>query len=68
MSNIQISVGGAFEAEAASRFARAWKQAAAGEVFRDQHLAFESWDVLARVLTGGELRADFDTIETRIVL
>lgn len=116
MSDIQISVGGTFEADATQRFANAWKRATVGEVFRDRHLAFESWDALARVLTGkrlallrhlhrtptpsvralakalgrdysnvhadvraltdaglidvtsGELRAEFDAIETRIAL
>ena len=51
MSDIQISVGGAFEAEATSRFADAWKRADAGKILTEQHLAFESWDALARVLT-----------------
>ena len=116
MSDIQISVGGAFETEATSRFADAWKRAAAGKTFTERHLVFENWDALARVLTtkrrallrhlhrtptpsvralakalgrdysnvhadvraltdaglidvtSGELRAEFDAIETRIAL
>jgi predicted transcriptional regulator len=51
MSDIRITVGGAIEDEAARRFIDAWHRAERGESFRERHLAFESWDVLARVLT-----------------
>jgi len=76
MSDIQISVGGAFEAEATCRFADALKRAEVGEIFTERHLTFESWDSLARVLTdagsidvaNGEICAEFDAIETRIAL
>src|SRR5712671_7523797 len=52
MSNVKITVGGAMEKEAARRFVDAWHRAERGETFRERHLAFESWDALARVLTG----------------
>jgi len=51
MSDVKITVGGAIEDEAARRFVDAWHRAERGESFRERHLAFESWDVLARVLT-----------------
>ena len=52
MSDVKITVGGAIEDEAARRFVDAWRRAERGESFRERHLAFESWDVLARILTG----------------
>jgi predicted transcriptional regulator len=52
MSKAKITVGGAFETEAARRFVDAWHRAERGESFRERHLVFESWDALARVLTG----------------
>src|SRR5580692_5695121 len=52
MSNVKITVGGAMEKEAARRFVDAWHRAEHGETFHERHLAFESWDALARVLTG----------------
>src|SRR5256885_17080187 len=52
MSDVKITVGGAMEKEAARRFVNAWHRAERGETFRERHLAFESWDTLARVLTG----------------
>jgi predicted transcriptional regulator len=52
MSDVRITVGGAFEAEAAHRFADAWHRAERGETFHERHLAFQSWDALVRVLTG----------------
>ena len=52
MSNVKITVGGSIEEDAASRFVDAWHRAERGETFRERHLAFESWDALARVLTG----------------
>jgi predicted transcriptional regulator len=112
MSDMKITVGGAIEDEASRRFVDAWHRAESGEVFHERHLAFESWDALARVLTGkrmellhyvrrhkvrsiralakalvrdysnvqalaaaglldiagGGVRADYDTIETRIAI
>lgn len=51
MSEVKITVGGAFEDEASRRFVHAWRRAEKGETFRERHLAFESWDALARLLT-----------------
>src|ERR1700688_2881033 len=52
MSDVKITVGGALEDEASRRFVDAWHRAERGETFHERHLAFESWDTLARVLTG----------------
>jgi predicted transcriptional regulator len=52
MSNVKITVGGAVEEQASRRFVSAWHRAKRGETFRERHLAFESWDALARVMTG----------------
>ena len=52
MSKVKITVGGAFESEAARRFVDAWHRAERGKKLQERHLAFESWDALARVLTG----------------
>jgi predicted transcriptional regulator len=52
MSDVKITVGGSIEEDAARRFIDAWHRGERGETFRERHLAFESWDALARVLTG----------------
>ena len=52
MSDVKITVGGAMEDEASRRFVDAWHRAESGEAFRERHLSFESWEALARVLTG----------------
>jgi predicted transcriptional regulator len=52
MSNMKVTVGGAFEAEASRQLIDAWHRAERGETFHERHLAFENWDTLARVLTG----------------
>ena len=52
MSDVKITVGGAIEKDAGRRFIDAWHRAERGKKFRERHLAFESWDALARVLTG----------------
>ena len=52
MSDVKITVGGPMEDEASRRFVDAWRRAERGETFHERHLAFESWDALARVLTG----------------
>jgi len=52
MNDVKITVGGALEDDAARRFVDAWHRGERGETFRERHLAFESWDALARVLTG----------------
>ena len=51
MSDVRFTVGGAMEEEASRRFVDAWHRAESGESFHERHLAFESWDALARVLT-----------------
>ncbi len=51
MNDVKITVGGALEDEASRRFIGAWHRAERGETFRERHLAFESWNALARVLT-----------------
>jgi predicted transcriptional regulator len=51
MSDMKITVGGEMEGEASRRFVDAWHRAERGETFRERHLAFESWDALARVMT-----------------
>jgi predicted transcriptional regulator len=51
MTAMKITVGGAMEAAAAARFVHAWNRAREGESFHERHLAFESWDALARILT-----------------
>lgn len=51
MSDIKITVGGEIEKQATRRFVDAWHRAERGRKFRERHLAFESWDALARVLT-----------------
>ena len=50
--NVNLTIGGAIEDEASRRFIEAWHRAERGEIFHERHLAFESWDALARVLTG----------------
>ena len=52
MSDVKITVGGAIEEDSSRRFIDAWHRAESGETFHERHLAFESWDALARVLTG----------------
>jgi predicted transcriptional regulator len=52
MTQVKLTVGGAIEGEASRRFVNAWHRAERGEKFHERHLAFESWDALARVLTG----------------
>jgi len=52
MSDVKMTVGGAIEDDATRRFVDARHRAERGESFRERHLVFESWDALARVLTG----------------
>ena len=52
MNDVKITVGGAMEDEASRRFVDAWHRAEGGETFHERHLAFESWEALARILTG----------------
>lgn len=55
MSDIKVTVGGSIEEDASRRFIDAWHRAERGENFRERHLAFESWDALARVMTAKRL-------------
>jgi predicted transcriptional regulator len=52
MKSMKFTVGGAVEEEASRRFIDALHRAERGESFHERHLAFESWEALARVLTG----------------
>jgi predicted transcriptional regulator len=52
MSTVKLTIGGEIEKEASQRFVDAWHRAERGETLHERHLAFESWDTLARVLTG----------------
>lgn len=52
MKSVKITVGGSIEGEASGRFIDAWHRAERGKKFQERHLAFESWDALAHVLTG----------------
>jgi len=52
MSNVKFTVGGAMEDEASRRLIDAWHRAERGVTFHEHHLAFESWRILARVLSG----------------
>ena len=51
MSEVKFTVGGAMEQDASSRFADAWRRAESGKKVSERHLAFESWDALARILS-----------------
>ena len=51
MDDVKITVGGRMEQDASRRFIDAWHRAERGDTFNERHLAFESWDTLARVLT-----------------
>ena len=52
MSELKIAFGGAMEDEAVRRFVNAWHRAEPGDSFHERHLAFESWESFASVLTG----------------
>jgi predicted transcriptional regulator len=51
MSQVKLTVGGEMEKDASRRFVDAWHRAERGETFHERHMAFESWDALAGVLT-----------------
>lgn len=51
MAKLKVSIGGQVEEEASRRFIDAWHRAERGESFHERHLAFESWETLARILT-----------------
>ena len=40
------------EDDASRRFVDAWRRAEGGQTFHERHLAFESWEALARILSG----------------
>ena len=40
------------EDDASRRFVDAWRRAERGQTFHERHLAFESWEALARILSG----------------
>ena len=50
---VTISVGGGIQDDGAA-FIKAWHQAERGELFRERHLAFESWGALNKALTAEE--------------
>ncbi len=52
MSNVRLTVGGNLKEDVSRRAIDAWHRAERGETFHERHLAFESWDTLAHVLTG----------------
>lgn len=52
MTDIKITVGGSIEEDATRRFVDAWHRAERGGLVGERHLVFESWNALARVLTG----------------
>jgi predicted transcriptional regulator len=52
MTILKVTAGGGFEEEASRRFIDARHRAERGENFHERYLAFESWDGLARVVTG----------------
>jgi len=58
MTEVKITVGGgarAIEDEAAREFIDAWHRGERGATLGKRHIAFESWEALARVLTGKRL-------------
>jgi predicted transcriptional regulator len=54
-SELKVSVGGSIEDDAAA-FLHAWHRAERGEQVNERVLAFESWEGLARVMTGERYR------------
>ncbi len=55
MTDMQLIVGGSL-ADDAANFAKAWRRAEQGEAVHERRLAFESWDALAKLLTGERFR------------
>jgi predicted transcriptional regulator len=51
MRKVKAAAGGEIEGETSKRFVDAWHRAERGEKVHERHLAFESWEALARVLT-----------------
>ncbi len=55
MADVKILVGGNLEDDATA-FLDAWHRTESGELVRERVLAFESWEGLARVMTGERYR------------
>lgn len=55
MTDLKLTIGSSAEEAAARRFVDAWHRAEKGEIFRERHLAFESWETFTRTLTGKRL-------------
>jgi predicted transcriptional regulator len=55
LSDLKLSVGGSIEDDAAA-FLHAWHRAERGDKVNERVLAFESWEGLARVMTGERYR------------
>ena len=55
MNDVRIIVGGSL-ADDAGAFLDAWRRAESGEDVGERALAFESWDMLSKVLTGERFR------------
>jgi len=55
MTEVKVSVGGSLEDDAAA-FVDAWHRTERGEAVRERVLAFESWEGLAKVMTGERYR------------
>lgn len=55
MSDVKLIVGGDLEDDAAA-FVDAWHRTERGEKVRERALVFESWEMLAKVLTGERVR------------
>lgn len=55
MNDTKLIIGSSLEADGAA-FLDAWRLAERGEAVEDRALVFESWNVLAKVLTGERYR------------
>src|SRR5437764_14967922 len=55
MNDVKLIVGSRLEDDAKA-FIDAWRRAERGEDVRERALVFESWDMLAKVLTGERVR------------
>ena len=61
MTSVRLTVGGNIKEQTSRQLIDAWHCAEREETFHERHLVFESWHVLARVLTGKreEMRLTF---------
>ena len=55
MNDVQIIVGGSLEDDGKA-FVDVWRRAESGEDVRERALVFESWELLAKVMTGERFR------------